>query len=653
MGKRLYSIEQVKARLDSGYRWDTSNSQSIEFSFPTNNSYIGAYPESPGFSALSAQQQVAARQAIEMWDDLIAPSFVEVANPGVGLKFANSSTGVSYAHAYMPGNNPIQGGVFFNTAYGDLMNPQVGGYSFMAYMHEIGHALGLNHPGNYNGGSPTYANNAIYKQDTHMYTIMSYFSASFTGGQWNGRYAQTPMVHDIEAIQKIYGADTTTRTDDTTYGFNVSANLNYIYDFTTNLSPILTIYDAGGVDTIDLSGWTTDSIVTMVGGEYSSVNGMKNNLAISLNTVIENLVTGDGNDRITGNSIDNIITSNAGNDWISGMLGNDTISSGDGDDTVFGGHGDDNIDGGAGNDTLRGDLNNDTIDGGDGNDLVFGGSGDDVLLGSAGIDTLRGEAGNDTANGGDDGDFIYMSAGNDTAYGGAGDDLVRGEAGNDSLYGDDGIDTLFGDAGNDVLYGGAGDDILNGGAGNDTYYLSTYDDNIVELARGGTDTIVLSETVNFTIINNVENVIYSGGSTTINGNALNNIIKTADGDDVLFGDIGNDRLDSGLGTDTLTGGSGVDIFVLANPTSATDYDIITDFTDRSDRISLANVKAELGYVGINMLADGYIKIEQGNGCLNIMLDADGNGANTDLQLLCELQGNLLLTNITAADFTYV
>ena len=51
------------------------------------------------------------------------------------------------------------------------------------------------------------------RRTSMQYTVMSYFTAANTGADWiasDGRqyYAQTPMLHDIMAIQAIYGADT-------------------------------------------------------------------------------------------------------------------------------------------------------------------------------------------------------------------------------------------------------------------------------------------------------------------------------------------------------------------------------------------------------------------------------------------------------------
>jgi serralysin len=145
----------------------------------------------------------------------------------------------------------------------------VGSHGFSTWIHELGHALGLEHPGNYNGGSPQYGNGStgwLFAEDSEQYTIMSYFDESNTGADFGtdwvtwapygwGVSAQTPMVYDILAIQQMYGADYTTRAGDTVYGFNSNV-AGPIYDFTVNHNPALTIWDGDGTDTIDLSGYS-------------------------------------------------------------------------------------------------------------------------------------------------------------------------------------------------------------------------------------------------------------------------------------------------------------------------------------------------------------------------------------------------------------
>src|SRR5258708_33349375 len=149
-------------------------------------------------------------------------------------------------------------------------------------MHEIGHSLGLSHPGAYdagNGGSITYANNAEYSLDNRQYSIMSYFGGYAPGVGWqqdgtysNWLYSETPMVDDVAAIQAIYGADMTTRTGDTTYGFHSNAGRD-VFDFTVNTHPIVTIWDAGGDKKLHRSGYLGRQRVDPPAGAHSHVGG--------------------------------------------------------------------------------------------------------------------------------------------------------------------------------------------------------------------------------------------------------------------------------------------------------------------------------------------------------------------------------------------
>ena len=79
-----------------------------------------------------------------------------------------------------------------------------------------------------------------------------------------------PLLHDILTIQTKYGADPTTRVGDTVYGFNSNAG-NAVYDFGQNPYPHLAIYDAGGIDTIDLSGFNISQFIDLHAGAFSSI----------------------------------------------------------------------------------------------------------------------------------------------------------------------------------------------------------------------------------------------------------------------------------------------------------------------------------------------------------------------------------------------
>jgi serralysin len=300
----------VRWQLDSGLAQDTSDNI-ITFGFLdqrhatglTNNPSFG---EGFGYSPFSAAQIAAARIAIGNWDDLIAPHFVEQSPlPGssawaqntTDIWLSNTTTGPAQAWAYYPGYGNqytrIAGDVFIADPDFNSSNNQLypGGYGLQTLNHELGHAIGLSHPGNYNFGDDTdgdgepdpinYTGDAQYFQDGHQFTIMSYFDSYETGAQnvdWNVMrfiYPSTPMVDDVFVIQQKYGADMTTRTGNSTYGFNASSDVtNEAMRFHANeMFTIFTIWDAGGTDTLNLSGYYTDSYIDLREGAYSSAGG--------------------------------------------------------------------------------------------------------------------------------------------------------------------------------------------------------------------------------------------------------------------------------------------------------------------------------------------------------------------------------------------
>jgi serralysin len=332
-------------QLMSGYSW---SSETITYSFRTvSTNMASASGEIAGFSALTASQQAVAVLALETWDDLIPPDFVRTTAVDVNsdIEFGRSTKGVDYAQAYYP----TWGSVWINASAPSLVAPTIGQYGFNVFQHELGHALGLNHAGDYNGS----ATGASSWQDSTVFSIMSYYGpdhyigkgdvawADWVGADGMMHSPQTQMLDDIMAVQAIYGVETTTRVGDTVYGFNsnVTGDLKAIYDYAVNKNPIMTLFDSSGNDTLDLSGYSTRSSVSLVSGQFSSFASMTHNLAIAYTCTIENAVGGSGNDTLAGNGVANSLVGNAGNDKISGGAGDDTISGGAGSDTLSGGSG--------------------------------------------------------------------------------------------------------------------------------------------------------------------------------------------------------------------------------------------------------------------------------------------------------------------------
>jgi Ca2+-binding RTX toxin-like protein len=194
-------------------------------------------------------------------------------------------------------------------------------------------------------GRPT-AEDAVYAQDTHRYTIMSYFDADADGSAtshlvWrlDWLYAQTPMVHDIAAIQSIYGADHTTRSRQHHLRFRQHGRQGRLQLRAAIPIPSSSIWDGGGIDTLNLSGFSGSQTIRLGAGQYSSAGGLTNNLGIAFGCIIERAIGGKGADTIVGNAAANLLN---------GMYGNDILTGGAGSDRLIGGAGRDVLRGGAG-----------------------------------------------------------------------------------------------------------------------------------------------------------------------------------------------------------------------------------------------------------------------------------------------------------------
>lgn len=311
-------------------------------------------------------------------------------------------------------------------------------YYTQTWIHEIGHALGLGHTGDYNGTASW--GDQKFALDSWQMSVMSYF-APYENPNVTADYAfvLTPMPADILAIHRLFGAPDTSDGRDV-YGFDgtaegIYARFGNMLDRGATDQPVmLTIYDSAGVDLLNLSQDAEDQRINLNPGRFSDVMGWVGTLGIAYGTFIENARAGRGDDVVIGNKLGNrllggvgedTLIGNAGDDRLSGQLGADVLKAGTGSDTLIGadggdrlvcGNGRDRAIGGAGNDFLNGSWGADQLLGGLGMDSLRGGRGADQMNGGNGRDVLRGCAGSDLMSGGADADrFVFRSGDQPTA----------------------------------------------------------------------------------------------------------------------------------------------------------------------------------------------------------------------------------------------
>lgn len=560
--------------LLSAVRW---NNTLITYSDPDSRSdYQASHPEAfTNFSQVTAQQMIAVHFAlnsaiytqpsgaagfgVEGFTNLA----IDYAGSGVGtgtIRVANTSdpnTVGAAAYAYYPSSGVAGGDAFFGVGY---RSPVAGNFDWFAVLHELGHSLGLKHGHETNvyGAMPSH----LLGQEFSVMPYRSYVGSSgFANETWG--FAQTFMMYDIAALQYMYGADYTTNSGNTVYTWSPTTGQTLV-NGNVAINPganriFATIWDGGGIDTYDLSNYTTDLTLDLNPGGWSTFsstqlaylgngNYARGNIANALlfngdlRSIIENAIGGSGHDTIYGNQVANTLTGNGG------------------DDTLYGHSGEDVLYGGAGNDSFDGGLLVDQIYGGAGDDIVsiFGSNFIDDIFGGIGVDILSMSGYTRAAVNVNLDAGTYTTGGTEGAQTILGVETVIGTSLNDTMTGTWGTQTFYGGAGNDTfislagryydaVYGGTGTDTLSHAA--DSTAGSTFDflNQIMITSFANSPTLAMQSIEIFYDSSGGNEIISAGNGNTLYGGGGDDVMRARFGAETFYGGAGWDILDLSFG----------------------------------------------------------------------------------------------------------
>ncbi len=365
-----------------------------------------------------------------------------------------------------------------------------------------------------------------------------------------------------------------------------------------------------GVDTVKYTSATAGITVNLSSGMATSRVGI-NTSGIGNDTFseIENIIAGNYDDLLTGDSNDNNFQALSGHDVVNGGMGNDNINGGAGNDTAIY----------SGNDNQYVITNNDN-----GTWTVQ--------------DNVANRDGTDTVS-----NIEFLQFANKT--------ISLTAAPPQTLTGTSSVNTLTGGAGNDILIGLGGTDILNGAEGSDLYVMtSTRDHTAAEIndnGTSGTDAVRFTTTSPSTLTlfagdRGIETVVIGTGTASsavttgttanninasavtnalsITGNNGNNSLTGTAFNDTLIGNAGNDILNGGVGADTLIGGIGNDTYVIDNI-----GDLVTENLNEGTDLIQSIISYALGGNLENLTLTGTSNINgTGNALVNTITGNSGN-----------------------------
>jgi Ca2+-binding RTX toxin-like protein len=302
------------------------NSKTFDYAFPNARpAYLTEANDVRGWAPLSPVQQQRAFEALAYISSVVDLSFVAsaVADAPNTIAFGTNDQTGSAGYARYPSSTSLGSDLLLDnsdsTANTTLADGSPGA---LTLIHELGHALGLEHPFASVDIQGTLADPS-HLSETEDQTRWSAMSYTESPEQYVLQYS--PL--DIAALQYVYGPSPSSRSGDDTYTIDPNG-------------PSF-IWDGGGIDTLSAENCNQGCTIFLTPGHWGFAGSARaalitapGQITVNFGTLIENLRGSGYGDALTGNELNNRIEGGSGDDSLDGGLGKDTLDGGDGQDTA-------------------------------------------------------------------------------------------------------------------------------------------------------------------------------------------------------------------------------------------------------------------------------------------------------------------------------